>query len=182
MFFTISLSFSFVSFSFCLLIICSLPFLLATTPPTPSTFCRKVAFAAFFSFTPLSFTSSNSSLYFCLPLVSSSITQVLSSKGDDRGMLTSLVLTLHSSPLRYICALTGGAGSSDHSPSLPDSVLCCMTDRLPDRPWLTHCFCCLSGGSTQLPPLASYITAYGRLVGWLPDTMHSCMLIPITLC
>lgn len=158
MFFTIPL----FLYCFSAFVYWSFASLLAMTP-LPDTFWRSnVAFVP--SPLPSSFLSSTS-----LP---PPITQVVSSEGDDRGMLTSPVLTLHSAPLRYICALTGGRRGR-------------VTDGLHDwhghvTNWQAdHClaaFCCLAGCSANLPPPSRCVAGHGRLAPW-----HCRTLLPITL-
>lgn len=179
-----SRSFSFVSFSLCLLILCSSPFLLTSSP---NTFCScNVSLCSTVSFFLLLFRPLPRLTLTSVPLFSSSVTQLLSSEGDDGGMLTSLVLTLHSPPLRYTwCALRGGgvcvrvitahrcltwcsAVWLTNSPSVGLTLPA-------DRPQLTHCFYCLPLIFLLDHPVSPAIA------GWFSDTLHSCMLLPITL-
>lgn len=166
-----SRSFCFVSFSLCLLILCSSLFLLTSSPNTfcscNVSLCSTVSFLLFRPLPRLTLTS--------VPLFSSSVTQVLSSESDDRGMLTSLVLTLHSPPFRYTwCALRGGcvcvrviiahrcltwcsAVWLTNSPSVGLTLPA-------DRPQLTRCFYCLPLIFLLDRPVSPAIA------GWFSDT------------
>lgn len=112
-----------------------------------------------------------------VPLFSSSVTQVLSSEGDDGGMLTSLVLTLHS-PLRYTWCALRGVGVCVRVIIAHRCLTWCSAVWLTNSPsvgltsWQATTDTLLLLPSFHLPPWLSCITGYSRLILWHSALLH----------